>query len=290
MGFFEVGMSVMNLLALLMENWMIYRKWFRFDGIISMMIVTAAYIVEEGIFYIPGLGNGVLVLVHYTFFFINLIPIKLEKVDRVRVLQMLYLFLYNVIGTIAMVVCTTFYGVLSGSDNETWMAPGASTSMDYIIHYISILPVGYIAAYLARKGSPLVEKLTRNERIFLILGTVVPNYAFYGFRRLTTEDASDYYGGIIVIFYGIFMISLGLCLVIFIEMALIRIASEQKEIQMLMNQQNEQYEIICELQDGVRELRHDIINHMAAGSISAECISDIVENYQKVYLIEEEVK
>ncbi len=290
MGFFEVGMSVMNLLALLMENWMIYRKWFRFDGTISMMIVTAAYIVEEGIFYIPGLGNSLLVLVHYIFFFINLIPIELEKVDRVLVLQMLYLFLYNVIGTIAMVVCTTLYGVLSGSDNETWMAPGASTSMDYIIHYILILPVGYIAAYLARKGSSLVEKLTRNERIFLILGTVVPNYAFYAFRRLTTEDVSDYYGGIIVIFYGIFMISLGLCLVIFIEMALIRIASERKEMQLLMNQQNDQYEIICELQDGVRELRHDIINHMAAGSVSAECISDIVENYQKVYLIEEEVK
>lgn len=276
MRFFEVTMSFMNLLALLMENWIIYRRWFRFDKTLSMIIVTIAFIVEEGIFYIPGLGNGILVLVHYAFFFINLIPIKLEKVDRVLVLQMLYLFLYNVIGTIAMVICTTAYGILSGSDNETWMAPSASTSMDYIIHYILILPVGYLAAYLAQKGSPLVEKLTKNERIFLILGTVVPNYAFYAFRRLTTEDVSDYYGGIIVVFYGIFMISLGLCLVIFIEMALIRIRGERKEMQMLMEQQNAQYKTICELQEGVRELRHDLVNHMAAGTLSTVSMAERV--------------
>lgn len=81
------------------------------------------------------------------------------------------------------------------------------------------------------------------------------------------------------------MVVVGLCIVIFIEMALIRIGAERKEMKIRMELQNSQYEEICRLQDGVRELRHDFVNHMEAGVLSldevakriAECMDTVKE-------------
>ncbi len=191
-------------------------------------------------------------------------------------MRMIYLFLYNVIGTACMVVYTTGYGYFAAVSNETWLTWPSRTPIDYIFRCITIIPVALFSACIARKSSPLIEKLAKSERAFLILGTVVPNYAFYTFKMLAAEDTTDYYGGIIVIFYGVFMVCIGLCMVIFIEMALIRIRGERKEMQMLMELQNNQYEKICRLQNGVRELRHDLVNHMAAGTLSTVSMAERV--------------
>ncbi len=285
MNFLEILEYILMLTAYMIEYWVLFRNWFRFDKRIGMIFIALAGIAEDCLVDFSGLSAIGLISVHYIFFGINLIPFKKKMIGNLLIVRMIYLFLYNVIGTAAMVLCTTGYGLFMGTSNETWMTWPSRTPVDYVFRYITLIPVALFSAWIARRGSPLVEKLTRNERILLILGTVVPNYIFYAFKLLVAEDSSDYYGGIIVIFYGILMVVVGLCIVIFIEMALIRIGAERKEMKIRMELQNSQYEEICRLQDGVRELRHDFVNHMEAGVLSldevakriAECMDTVKE-------------
>ncbi len=264
-----------------LETWMLYRSYFRFRDYVSVGFVMLMYIMEDCAYYITEWGTLSDVMIHYCFVLLGLIPFQRNKIVRMLIIQILYLFVFNVIGSISMVICTTGYSLIAGTSNETWMASSISTSMDDFFHYTLLIPVSYVACLIARKGLPLIEKLTDRERLLLMLGTAMPNYAFYAFKLLVAEEVSDYYGGIVVILYGLLMAWVALCLILFIETVLIRLSGERKELQVQMELQKQQYEKIRNLQDGVRELRHDLINHLAVRTISKEDVQDLIGNCRK---------
>lgn len=281
MAHFDILESILWGILFFLENWMLYRSYFRFSDRVSMGLIMSIGILGECIHYMFEWGTVAYVISFYCTVIIGLIPFQRNKIVRMMIIQMLYLFLLNAIGTILMVICTTGYGLIAGTSNATWMVRSVSTSVDFFFRYILLIPVGYVSCRIARKGIPLLEKLTKRERLLLMLGTAGPYYAFYAFKLLAAEEASDYYGGIIVIFYGLFLACLALCLLLFIETVLIRLRGERKELQIQMELQKRQYERIRKLQDGVRELRHDLVNHLAVRTISKEDVRALTENCRK---------
>lgn len=283
MDAFSIFTYVMWEIVSFLEAWMLYRGYFRFSDRVSMGIVVLAYVMEDCVLNLMEWEMLSYVIIHFLFVIIQLIPFQSKKIVRVLIVQMLFLFVFNAIGMISMVICTTGYGFIAGVSNETWMARGiSSTSIDDFFQYSLLIPVAYVSCLIARKGLPLVEKLTDRERLLLMLGTAIPNYAFYAFKMLAAEEVADYYGGIVVILYGLFMAWVALCLLLFAETVLFRFRGERKELQIQMELQKQQYEKIRNVQDSVRELRHDLINHMAVRTISKADVRNLTENCREM--------
>ncbi len=108
------------------------------------------------------------------------------------------------------------------------------------------------------------------------------------FNRLAINGIDDYYGGIVVIGYGLALLVIGSICIFCVLITTVRIVAERKEIQYQMELQRDKYEEIRQLQDGVRELRHDLVNHLAAGTLSKENVEGLVRECERNYLWEGE--
>ena len=280
MEIYSLFSSLISLIPSLMACWFLLKKWYRFSPKVSISIFAALNILEYMILY-RCVSQETLAWVHLLAFFLALIPIRKEMITRSMIITVFFDFLYNVVGTIVMVILVNIYAVFSGADNTTWFADENNTVMDYIFCYIMMPVSGGISCYISYRILPLLEKLTKKELFWIAIGLVLPMLTFETFSRLTIKSADDYYGGFVIVCYGLMLFVMGLSCILCVLITTLRIRAERKEMQIRMELQSSQYEEICRLQEGVRELRHDLINHMAAGTLSTAGVSDIVKNFQK---------
>lgn len=222
--------------------------------------------------------------IHLLLFLLELIPMRREMLTRTMIASVFFNFLYNVVGTIVMLIFVNTYTIITGASNQTWLATTNNTPMDYIFRYMMMPIAGGISCYITYKIAPLLEQLTKTELFWIAMGLIAPMLAFETFKRLAIKSADDYYGGFVIVGYGLLLLVMGTSCILCVLITTFRIGAEKKEMQIRMELQSSQYEEICRLQDGIRELRHDLVNHMAAGALSTDGIFDIVENFRKVCL------
>lgn len=273
--------TIISITPYLMLYWFVYKKWFRFNVGLSIFLFAVMYAFEYGYLSRSGIGGEGRAWFYLILFVANLLLFQKEMITRAMIVEVFFDFLYNVMGGIVMVILTSGYGMLTGADNQTWFATGHNTPVEYLFRYLMMPVTGAISCYITYKLLPLLEKLHNKEHLWMALGLTVPMVCFEFFKRWSIKSVEDYYGGIVVICYGLLMFVVGMTCVLCVLITTIRVRAERKEIQFKMELQREQYEEIRVLQQGVRELRHDIVNHLAAGTLSEESVKRLVQNCRK---------
>ncbi len=150
----------------------------------------------------------------------------------------------------------------------------------YFLEYVYLSRTGISGANMAWIHLLLFAvPLTFFRKEMLTRAMITKGYIV--FNRLAINGIDDYYGGIVVIGYGLALLVIGSICIFCVLITTVRIVAERKEIQYQMELQRDKYEEIRQLQDGVRELRHDLINHLAVRTISKEDVQDLIGNCRK---------
>lgn len=201
--------SIISIVPFLMMYRFVYRNWFRFDVRIATFLFVMLYILEYvylSRIEISGINRA---WIHVLLYAVPLTFFRKEMVTKAMIIDVFFNFLYNVIGTIIMLLLVKGYDILTGTDNQTWMAMDYNTRVDYLFRYLMMPTAGGISCYIAYKVMPLLEKLTKRERLWIALGLAGTTEGFIVFNRLAIKGIDDYYGGIVVICYGLALLLMG---------------------------------------------------------------------------------
>ncbi len=200
-----------------------------------------------------------------------LVCIILARPDRIMeilIMEYFYQALYNILGTAIMAILTVAYGALSGADSTTWFSKSTSTASDYVLRFATLAICFAVSLVICRRCMPLVLNVSRKLKRLLFAGVILPVIVFVTLKIIINPDASQVLAGPLVICYGMLLLMVAVTLLIFFISIFLHSKEENNLIQARLEAQNIHYHKVLEIQQELREAKHDLANRMAAYNIS----------------------
>ena len=106
--------------------------------------------------------------------------------------------------------------------------------------------------------------------MFFSLGFIITDVAGMMITRIFATSSEAMMGGFLVAVYAIYIIGLALLTTLALVLPLIRLRRENRRLRIQMQEQYEYYQNVLETQLRLREIRHDLKNHLVAETVAKE--------------------
>ena len=249
----------------------IYRSWLRFNVFITMLIAAVVYGIDTLIYTsISPLSENSACLLGTWFLaeIVNILMVRKDKIIDMLILEYFYQFIYNVIGTGLIALNTIIYGIISGAATDMWFSRQTLTGSDYVIRIISAAICFAISLMICRKVLVIMANMQKKLKLLLFFGMVVPMAVFMVIKNVVILTTENMLSGPLVILYGILLIWVSVCLLIFFVSVFMQTKENNRLIQTRIESQNMHYHRVLKAQQELREAKHDLVNTLAAYNIS----------------------
>ncbi len=263
--------SLLMIFGLTVKFPIVYKPILRFNMWFSTIIVALTYAAVE-FAALPSSPVYDRPAAHLALYCISIIVcIILARPDRIMemlIMEYFYQALYNILGTAIMAILTVAYGALSGADSTTWFSKSTSTASDYILRFATLVICFAVSLVICRRCMPLVLNVSKNLKRLLFAGVILPVIVFVTLKVIINPDSSQVLAGPLVICYGMLLLVVTATLLIFFINIFLHSKEENNLIQARLEAQNIHYHRVLEIQQELREAKHDLANRIAAYNIS----------------------
>ncbi len=213
-------------------------------------------------------------MVHLALYFMSiLVTIILAQPGRIMemlIMDYFYQAWYNILGSGIMAIMTVAYGALSGADSTTWFTVSAITASDYVLRCIALVITFAVGLLICRRCMPLLLNVSKKMKTLLFAGTVLPAIIFITLKQIVNPDASQLLAGPLVVCYGVLLLVVTTTLLVFFINVFVQIREENNLIQARLESQSIYYHKVLEIQQELREAKHDLTNRMAAYAMTGK--------------------
>ena len=249
----------------------IYRPWLRFNVFITMLIAAVVYGIDSLVYtsISPVSENSACLLGTWLLAeIVNILMVRKDKIIDMLILEYFYQFIYNVIGTGLIALNTIIYGIISGAATDMWFSRQTLTDSDYVIRIISAAICFTISLMICRKVSVIMANMQKKLKLLLFFGMVVPMAIFMVIKNVVILTTENMLQGPLVVLYGILLMWVSVCLLIFFVSVFMQTKENNRLIQARIESQNMHYRRVLKAQQELREAKHDLVNTLAAYNIS----------------------
>ena len=249
----------------------IYRPWLRFNVFVTMLIAAVVYGIDSFVYtsISPVSENSACLLGAWLLAeIVNILMVRKDKIIDMLILEYFYQFIYNVIGTGLIALSTAIYGIISGAAADQWFSTTTSTSSDYVIRIISAAICFAISLMICRKVSVIMANMQKKLKLLLFFGMVVPMAIFMVIKNVVVLTTEVLMQGPLVVLYGILLMWVSVCLLIFFVSVFMQTKENNRLIQTRIESQNMHYHRVLKAQQELREAKHDLANRLAAYNIA----------------------
>ena len=277
MTIYIVKNSILMSLGNIVKFPLIYKSTLRFNTCLTVIITAIIFGLDEFAYlpFSPLCDNKPALMIIYLLTVLTcIVLIRTDKIIDVLVIDEVYQFLYNVIGTAIIAILTVVYGAISGADISTWFSRSTSTTADFAIRCIATVLAFTISLIICRKCVPLMSNLSKRLKLPLFMGTAVPVFIFMVLRHIIDPDTSQMLSGFLVVCYGILLTLMAISLLIFFINVFLKTREYNQLVQAKIEAQNEYYHRVLRIQQELREAKHDLANRLVAYNISQSAKTD----------------
>ena len=263
--------SLLMIFGLAVKFPIVYKPILRFNMWFSTIVVaiTCAAVEFAALPSSPVYDSPMAHLIlYYISILVCIILARPDRITEMLIMEYFYQFLYNILGTAVMAILTVIYGALSGAASTTWFSKSTSTASDYVIRCTALAICFAVSLIICRRCMPLVLNVNRKLKRLLFAGVILPVIVFVTLKVIINPDASQVLAGPLVICYGILLLVVTATLLIFFTNVFLHAKEENNLIQSRLEAQNRHYHRVLEIQQELREAKHDLANRMAAYNIT----------------------
>ena len=249
----------------------IYRPWLRFNVFVTMLIAAVVYGIDSLVYtsISPVSENSACLLGTWLLAeIVNILMVRKDKIIDMLILEYFYQFIYNVIGTGLIALNTIIYGIISGAATDMWFSRQTLTDSDYVIRIISAAICFTISLMICRKVSVIMANMQKKLKLLLFFGMVVPMAIFMVIKNVVILTTENMLQGPLVVLYGILLMWVSVCLLIFFVSVFMQTKENNRLIQARIESQNMHYHRVLKAQQELREAKHDLANRLAAYNIA----------------------
>ena len=249
----------------------IYRPWLRFNVFVTMLIAAVVYGIDSFVYtsISPVSENSACLLGAWLLAeIVNILMVRKDKIIDMLILEYFYQFIYNVIGTGLIALNTIIYGIISGAATDMWFSRQTLTDSDYVIRIISAAICFTISLMICRKVSVIMANMQKKLKLLLFFGMVVPMAIFMVIKNVVVLTTEVLMQGPLVVLYGILLMWVSVCLLIFFVSVFMQTKENNRLIQTRIESQNMHYHRVLKAQQELREAKHDLANRLAAYNIA----------------------
>ena len=255
----------------------IFKDMLRFNIYISTAIIAIVFAVDELVYmpFSPGYDSNIIITITYILMILTcILLVRPDKIIDMLIIDCFFHFLYNIIGTALMALSAAVYGAITGADPDTWFTTSTSTASDEIIRYVAVVVAAAVATIIVLKCMHIILNLNLRLKLPLFLGTAVPMYTFMILKNLLVYDSSQLLSGTFVVCYGLLLTIIAISLFVFFINVFLKTKGDNQLAQLQIEAQNAHYQKILNLQQELRETKHDLVNQLVAYRLSQSSSPD----------------
>ena len=259
----------------------VLHKWFKYNIALTVILRAAVNI----FFYV--ICNFFEILSRNQYFVLEIMVafaclffIKRDKIVLTIFFHDVLIVLYNLIATILMLIVSNIYGLISGNDADLWFTI-FNIGLAECVMLITVMSVTcFLICVISKKLILIVERLEKRQQLLLCITLMIPIQGYSHLRHLTPMTVEHSLSAGYVLLYVLIILIPVLCMIIFLGILYSKYRLQNRKISMDLSMQSEYYYQILDMQETLRELKHDLSNIKM--SSSADGCSKIKEYCRKV--------
>ena len=248
-----------------------FRNMTRFNIYLTTAIVALVYAADtvSGFPFSPVCDNNIIVMLVYLMsVVVGALLIQTDKIIDMLIIYFFFIFIYNIIGTMLVAILTVAYGAIQGADASTWFSFDTLTDADILMRSIATLISSIVSIIICRRCMFIILNADIRLKLPLFMGTTVPMVIFVTIRMLISPDTELMLEGPAVICYGLLLLLVFVSLFVFFINVFLKTKEDNQLAQLQIETQNAHYQRVLNLQQELRETKHDLVNQLVAYRLS----------------------